>query len=681
MSNQTEIQSINQQMNDTEFVSQSINQSADPSHSKRKYGSMSQCSPFHIAPANLTSHSPSLIDGISFKEETLMRAESADFISQMGQVLQISQWTIATAATYMHAYFAHFSMGRFDRFEVAATCLFLAGKVEERRIRVDQVIHAYYSVRLNHISLNKKHSRPSSNQSVKHAAHFGLNMPTPASDEWEAFRQRIYALEFAVLDTVEFNFELTHPYQNLMTFVRDVIFGPNYANMPADRLKKEINEKGGLAQIAWLFINDSFRSTLCLRYPPDVICVGVISLAIKFRKIPEPRPHNEPAGQQSGQRWFEELFGLDAAAIDDIERTVSESANQSYVPDYASAEHLVRAHNVSPMPSMPAPRVVRLSAPNSQSSAQHSNKKWHPRSSKRRSSSSVAKAAANVQPVASAPVLKQSVAGPPHDCDDWDNELVPAAPTRTASPSSPSPVRRINMSPLSHNASPSMPKHFAHHVQQDEHRSPNSNQSRKRAYSPYHSSNESSIQSLDQFDLTSDQPSSKVAVSLMPRFNLSDSNPPLPSYSLGDSNSTNPPLPSFSHSYNSDHSHMFDNSTHMMPPLISHSVNPSIDYSIEPTECGDWEDDDARPSPIRPYRHAHLDDPLEQIMRQSDDMLQAEHLPSVISQPVKPRLVSSYIHSELALQMSSSFRPGQCSDRSHKRQRFHESSSSPVTFC
>jgi len=183
-------------------------------------------SPFHIYVPNFTSHSPSICTGeISSDAEVLLRAETADFISQMGQVCKITQWTIATASVYMHVFFTHFSFKSFDRFEIAATCLFLAGKVEERRIRVDQVIHAYYQVRLNPMALSKiNKSSPASQPST-------ILIPTPNSLEWESFRGRIYTLEFAVLDTIEFVFELSHPYTNLMGFIRDTIFGPSYANL------------------------------------------------------------------------------------------------------------------------------------------------------------------------------------------------------------------------------------------------------------------------------------------------------------------------------------------------------------------------------------------------------------------------------------------------------------------
>jgi len=198
--------------------------------------SLASPNPWLITPDHLTTLSPSALDGnLNLTQQTLLRAETADFISQMGQQCKITQLAIATGSVYLHVFFTRFSFARFDRFEVAATCLFLAGKVEERRTRVDQVINAYYHVRLNPPSTAATSSSSSSSSSssaavssLSSAVH--LLPPSPTSPEYEALRQRIYSLEFAVLDAIEFQFELTHPYTNLMVFLREVILGPNYAN-------------------------------------------------------------------------------------------------------------------------------------------------------------------------------------------------------------------------------------------------------------------------------------------------------------------------------------------------------------------------------------------------------------------------------------------------------------------
>ena len=192
--------------------------------------SLTSPNPWYITPEQLATLSPSTADGISLSAQTLLRAETADFISQMGQQCKITQLAIATGSVYLHVFFTRFSFARFDRFEVAATCLFLAGKVEERRTRVDQVINAYYHVRLNPPSTPAASSSSASSSGTSLSSAIHLLPPSPTSPEYEALRNRIYSLEFVVLDAIEFQFELTHPYTNLMVFLRETILGPKYAN-------------------------------------------------------------------------------------------------------------------------------------------------------------------------------------------------------------------------------------------------------------------------------------------------------------------------------------------------------------------------------------------------------------------------------------------------------------------
>jgi len=59
----------------------------------------------------------------------------------------------------------------------------------------------------------------------------------------------------------------------------------------------------------------SLRSTLCLRYPPDVVCVGVIALSLKYKGMPEPTRYGATVTQTT-KPWHEELFDIDRATID-----------------------------------------------------------------------------------------------------------------------------------------------------------------------------------------------------------------------------------------------------------------------------------------------------------------------------------------------------------------------------
>jgi hypothetical protein len=57
----------------------------------------------------------------------------------------------------------------------------------------------------------------------------------------------------------------------------------------------------------------SLRSTLCLQYPPDLICVGVISLSLTYKQYEQPV---RAGGSAQARPWHEELFDVDRQTID-----------------------------------------------------------------------------------------------------------------------------------------------------------------------------------------------------------------------------------------------------------------------------------------------------------------------------------------------------------------------------
>ena len=47
-------------------------------------------------------------------------------------------------------------------------------------------------------------------------------------------------------------------------------------------------DQNDLVQLSWSYANDSLRTTLCLRFPPEVIATGCIYLAARVKGIPFP---------------------------------------------------------------------------------------------------------------------------------------------------------------------------------------------------------------------------------------------------------------------------------------------------------------------------------------------------------------------------------------------------------
>lgn len=90
--------------------------------------------------------SPSRQDGISRRQEALLRADSWDLIKQLGIQLRIPQTTISLASIYFIAYFSKFSYKRHNRYHVALACLYLSIKANDHRRHFDDLICTYYRI-------------------------------------------------------------------------------------------------------------------------------------------------------------------------------------------------------------------------------------------------------------------------------------------------------------------------------------------------------------------------------------------------------------------------------------------------------------------------------------------------------------------------------------------------------
>ena len=117
--------------------------------------------------------------------------------------------------------------------EMACTCLFLAGKVEERRVRVDHVLGAYYQDR----ELEEKKWATAQKEDF-------APRPKPLLDsaEWNALRNRVYECEAILLDAIEYNFDILHPYSYLRKFLEKYIYSNTYCKESQEQNKAKQNK-------------------------------------------------------------------------------------------------------------------------------------------------------------------------------------------------------------------------------------------------------------------------------------------------------------------------------------------------------------------------------------------------------------------------------------------------------
>ncbi|CAL1402347.1 unnamed protein product [Linum trigynum] len=234
----------------------------------------------------IEENSPSRRDAIDLKKETYLRKSYCTFLQDLGMKLKVPQITIATAIVFCHRFFIRQSHGRNDRRTVATVCMFLAGKVEETPRPLKDVILVSYEI------INKKDTTAA--QKIKQ------------KEVYEQQKELILLAEKVVLSTLGYDFNVHHPYKPLV-----------------EAIKKFQVAQNALAQVAWNFVNDGLRTSLCLQFKPHHIAAGAIFLAAKFLKVKLP---------SDGEKvWWQE-FDVTPRQLEEVSNQMLELYEQNRVP-------------------------------------------------------------------------------------------------------------------------------------------------------------------------------------------------------------------------------------------------------------------------------------------------------------------------------------------------------------
>jgi cyclin T len=164
---------------------------------------------------------------------------------------------------------------------VATTCLFLASKVEETPKKLKDVITETYKVQ-----------------------HSTVQPPDPDSQELWKLKEQILICERELLRVLGFDLSVEHAYRPLLAYI------------------KSISGTRDLAQIAWNFINDSLRTTICLQYAPRCLAAATVLMASDYlgAKLGKPCPlPNHPPG--SSGKWFT-AFQVREETVQDIVKQI-----------------------------------------------------------------------------------------------------------------------------------------------------------------------------------------------------------------------------------------------------------------------------------------------------------------------------------------------------------------------
>ncbi|PRQ30574.1 putative cyclin [Rosa chinensis] len=250
---------------------------------------------WYFSRKEIEENSPSKVDGIDLKKEAYLRKSYCTFLQDLGMRLKVPQVTIATAIIFCHRFYVCQSHAKNDRRTIATVCMFLAGKVEETPRPLKDVILVSYEI------IHKKD--PAAAQRIKQ------------KEVYEQQKELILTGERVVLGTLAFDFNVHHPYKPLV-----------------EAIKKFKVAQNALAQVAWNFVNDGLRTSLCLQFKPHHIAAGAIFLAAKFLKVKLP---------SDGEKvWWQE-FDVTPRQLEEVSNQMLELYEQNRFPSSDDVEGTV----------------------------------------------------------------------------------------------------------------------------------------------------------------------------------------------------------------------------------------------------------------------------------------------------------------------------------------------------
>lgn len=192
---------------------------------------------------------PSIIkNGITFQQEREGRSKGCNFILQVGIKLKLPQLTLATASVFLHRFFMRESLKDFHYYNVAATALYLATKVEENCRKLSDLIQAV----------------------ARTAQKNDQIIIDEQSKEYWKWHDTIMFTEEYMLAALCYDFNVEKPYKLLQDYLQ-LIKVENGAAKEKDIMK-----------VAWAFINDSHLTVLCLMFPASTIAGAALYMSAKF---------------------------------------------------------------------------------------------------------------------------------------------------------------------------------------------------------------------------------------------------------------------------------------------------------------------------------------------------------------------------------------------------------------
>lgn len=229
---------------------------------------------FYLTDEQLTN-SPSRKDGIDEATETTLRIYGCDLIQESGILLRLPQAVMATGQVLFHRFYCKKSFARFNVKKVAASCVWLASKLEENTRKARQVLIIFHRMECRRENLPIDH----------------LDL---YSKKYVDLKTELSRTERHILKEMGFICHVEHPHKFISNYLATLETPPE------------------LRQEAWNLANDSLRTTLCVRFKSEVVACGVVYAAA--RRFQVPLPENPP--------WWK-AFDAEKSGIDEVCRVLA----------------------------------------------------------------------------------------------------------------------------------------------------------------------------------------------------------------------------------------------------------------------------------------------------------------------------------------------------------------------
>jgi len=223
-----------------------------------------------VLPLEKLSATPSNKDGLNEEIEMQIRSLGCEMIQLAGKLLKLPQVAMATGCVLFQRFYYAKSFIRIPFDITAMSCICLASKIEEAPRRIRDIINVF-----NHI---------------KQIRAGKTIQPVVLDTNYINLKNQIIKAERRVLKELGFCVHVKHPHKIIVMYLKWL----------------ELDSYRELLQMSWNFMNDSLRTDVFVRYPPETIAVACIYLSA--RKLKEPLPKNPS--------WFE-VLGVEEDDIKD----------------------------------------------------------------------------------------------------------------------------------------------------------------------------------------------------------------------------------------------------------------------------------------------------------------------------------------------------------------------------